>query len=407
MTSQWSALPSIMRIRLAAASVFVLFLGACTATAPISDPGPTSTIRPEFSASTPSEPTKSVDPETPSPISTENPGTLGTPYTGAATCTNLINPGSLSDLKSANLSLTSNAYAEKIALENPEGLSVGRFAVTGGLVCGWSTGYNVEVTYTYGPLSDEMRFEVLDTLDELGYKHTNTSGFDKYEPGETTDDAASFAIGDGSWASSHTFGGGDTIDLLEEVVEHAPAWDSPEKLPPVSNEPLPTAAARPASAPYLTTGGIGDLRLNKPVPAKNSFVTWHPDTCFGAWLTKAPYGDYQEGTDAFALYTSDHKKTGALQFILLSDDSIPTKSGVRIGDSEATLLATYDDLEKRDQPDSTLYAVSDDIGQVVFEVAKHNSVVGAYRANQIVGIMASSAARGDITAPSFMAPCTL
>jgi len=365
---------------------------------------------PETPSATPTETPVAVGTSTPSPTPTGELIEPATAYTGAATCTNLIDADSVAELTDAHLSLTDEGYAEKTAGEPSGGnepLAVGSVALHGGLICGWSSGYTVDVTYTYGPLDDAVREQVLASLDAHGYVLVDGAGYDRYDPGEDDEGWGSFAIGASAWASSHTFGDGDTLDLLDEVVANAPAWDEPEQLPPASTEPLSTEAATPADAPYLTTAGLGDLRLGQPVPASNEFVAWHPDTCFGSWLTKGAYGDYQLGTNAFALYTSEHKKNGTLQFIQLSDDTIPTKSGVRIGDSEGRLLATYGDLEKIDQADATLYAISDDLGHVVFEVAKHNSLIGAYRAGEIIGIVAITAGPGGVSAPSQFAPCTL
>jgi len=280
-------------------------------------------------------------------------------------------------------------------------VSLATFAITGGIVCGWGGGYELTTMYAYGPLSNDLLDQVMPELKEQGYKPVTGAAYERLEK---KDAFGSFAFGNGVWAMSGVNGG---PDLLDEVVANAPAWDEPEQLPPASTEPLSTEAATPADAPYLTTAGLGDLRLGQPVPASNEFVAWHPDTCFGSWLTKGAYGDYQLGTNAFALYTSEHKKNGTLQFIQLSDDTIPTKSGVRIGDSEGRLLATYGDLEKIDQADATLYAISDDLGHVVFEVAKHNSLIGAYRAGEIIGIVAITAGPGGVSAPSQFAPCTL
>lgn len=327
-------------------------------------------------------------------------------YTGAATCLNLLEDSTVDAFVAQNASVTDYRYAEKIALEarNSAQTHVGlaTFALTGGIVCGWGGGYEFDTMYAYGPLSNDLLNQVLPDLKEQGYQPVADA---PYERLDIENGFGSFAFGNGVWAMSGVNGG---PDLLDEVVANAPAWDEPEQLPPVSDEPLSTEAAEPADAPYLTTEGLGDLRLGQPVPAANEFVAWHPDTCFAQWLAKEPYGDYQLGTEALEVFVADHEKTGELQFIRLSDAMIPTRSGVRVGDSEATLLATYDDLEKVDEADATLYGVPGDAGRVVFEVAKRDSPIGAYRAGQITSIAAISFdISADLGSPWFWAPCTL
>jgi hypothetical protein len=245
-------------------------------------------------------------------------------------------------------------------------------------------------------------------LGDRGYVLVEGAGYDRYEPGDLDEGWGTFAFGNGNWAMASTFGAGDLYGLLDEVVANAPAWDEPENLPAVSNDPLPTTAAEPAQPPYLTTEGLGELRIGQPVPENNSFLTWRPDTCYSSWLTRPPYGDYQVGTNALSVYTEGHKKNGALIYVVLNDDTIPTKSGIRVGDSEARLLATIGSLGKSSEADSTLYSVADATGRVVFEVAKHDSLIGAYRAGEIVGIALQWVeASPEVTAPSEFAPCTL
>jgi hypothetical protein len=343
-----------------------------------------------------------VETPTPEPTPSEMAAASVVPYSGEATCANLIDPSTLTEFTQNNASLTGADWSEKIVgelLDNPQfGVDLATFTLYGGISCGWGNGYENFTMYGYGPITDAQKTAAIASLEERGF----TLKGDRYEADE---EWGTFSFGTGNWAGAFVNGGDN---LLDEVVANAPAWSSPEKLSPPSDTPLPTTAATPATAPYLTTEGLGDLRLGTSVPSTNDFVSWHKDTCFGAWLPKSPYGDYQEGTAALELIAKDHKKAGKLQFILLHDDSIPTKSGVRVGDSEARLLATYKDLEKLDAEDSTVYGVKGDAGRVVFEVATHDSLIGAYRAGQITSIAAIAySLSDDLMAPSQWEPCTM
>jgi hypothetical protein len=194
----------------------------------------------------------------------------------------------------------------------------------GGLVCGMATApcCDISLAYSWGPVSAHMADNLKTELDRGDYVKIVENGITYYrwDQNGLTD---GYAFWDGYWASASNFGGGDVLD---DVVRNAPG------------SPLLEADL------YLTSEGLGDLRIGQSIPSSSALVTWIGDYCGdygGAWIAT---GDYE---NRFLVFTEGGKKNGKLTRIAVLSNSIPTKSGVRVGMTIAELqqvFPTFDDV---------------------------------------------------------------
>jgi hypothetical protein len=287
----------------------------------------------------------------PEPTPSSTPTATSTPSTavpsGAATCESLLDPTTVTMLKSAGEVVTDDAYTQKVVDEASGSTRVGlaTFVNYGGLICGWGGAMENSFMYGYGPITSDQSAAAVAQLVERKFTKANGWPYDRYEDGPQA-----FAFTDGYWAYSYNNGGGDKLD---EVTGNAPGF---AHLGAASVQP-----ATPAKAPYLTSEGLGDLRLGAAIPNSSPYAKYDRAACeSGAWRPKSAY----QGTINLRALGAH----GKLQFILLYDATIPTKSGIRVGDSEATLLATYDHFDAKPSATDTHYEIDGTVGKVVFEM---------------------------------------
>jgi hypothetical protein len=147
---------------------------------------------------------------------------------------------------------------------------------------------------------------------------------------------------------------------------------SPTPTPTPTSEPDPSTAPKPDLADvYLTTEGLGSLRLGQPVSA-SGMVEWDPDYCEGIsenpddpangrWVST--YGDDTFGVNVTA--------EGILTAIGVRQADIRTPGDVGLGSTVEDLTAAHPEAEQ--VPPSggltDVWVLRGPEGQTVFEVA--------------------------------------
>jgi hypothetical protein len=188
--------------------------------------------------------------------------------------------------------------------------------------------------------------------------------------------------------------------------------ETPAESPSATPTPVPTATADAGT--YLTSEGYGVFRIGKPIPDDNGLVVWTAEGCKGgAWIpddsTVHEHDDNINKWGFLALPDPKNSHDGALAHILVSDDSIPTKSGVRVGDTLATLnqtYATFDDLYTSPERKAKFFRIDGQAGSVVFMVGGQN--YGYTAPDDVVSVIAVVPIEeelADSAAQMVQAPC--
>jgi hypothetical protein len=148
-------------------------------------------------------------------------------------------------------------------------------------------------------------------------------------------------------------------------------WSSLDS--PIATSPRPV---EPTAEPivyqdeiYLTSEGMGDLRLGKKIPDDTELVFAFGDSCSG-WLTSPPFDVSVRDVSVFSIEVTNPRQDSPLKSITIVSPEIPTKSGARVGDSEAELKARFPDLGDPvvQMTDQAIYAISGTAGKVLFSV---------------------------------------
>jgi hypothetical protein len=178
-------------------------------------------------------------------------------------------------------------------------------------------------------------------------------------------------------------------DLLRDrVLLHAPLsepWSSVDNPLPrhtPAPEPTPTETASPVlqSEVYVTSEGVGDIRIGKPIPRKSGLVEYDPALCndsggkfSGGWKPRPPFDWDTIGAFAFDPVTTTGRIGDPVTRIWITSPAIPTKSGIRVGDTVEKLLSTFPDIEGPDASEGgPLYTVRGYAGKVVFITSPEN-----------------------------------
>jgi hypothetical protein len=334
------------------------------------------------------------------------------------TCENLISPATRAGFSSRNLVEVSGDFipAEVAKTDGKGKVGYSTIAADGGRVCGRGSSASADPTviYGFGYLSPIEGARVKPLLAAQGY----TSEGDHEYVAPAGSGGGTFYFGQGFWAFALD---ADEPGLLEDVVRNGSAM---HVQPPVTMTPTPIESpgsestgapsdaptgkpATPAKPPYLTSEGLGDLRIGQKIPASSTMATYsYLSSCKAdRWHPATKYGD-----GAFTVLTTDRSRTAPLAAIILRDDTIPTKSGIRVGDSLGTLLATYKKFDaKKESGGGTNYVIRGTAGEVVFEVFP-DSEAGEYKANTVAAISlvpASVAAKnlGSVFHTDAVSPC--
>ncbi|MDM4762627.1 hypothetical protein QT381_06370 [Galbitalea sp. SE-J8] len=132
-------------------------------------------------------------------------------------CNGLLDAKTRSVYAAEGLSLTSDAYEEKVAAEDGP---MGEFVRLGGLACGWGeAGGELLALYAYGPITDDQAAQNREVIIAKGSESMSDGWYERFThydgyPG-------GFAFGNGNWAYALDNGGGD---LLDQVVANAPKF---------------------------------------------------------------------------------------------------------------------------------------------------------------------------------------
>lgn len=165
-----------------------------------------------------------------------------------------------------------------------------------------------------------------------------------------------------------------------QTAESSSTASSAASAPPPSpvataSSPSPSPTPTPTTPQlYVTSEGIGELRMGKPVPPGAALVKWDATACgapgSGAWLAPK-ITDTNNRDRAFDTLVDGGVKNGKIVGFVVWSPSVATKSGIRVGDSRAKLEATFPkfDATISDKKGLTdLYALKGTAGTVIFEV---------------------------------------
>lgn len=148
--------------------------------------------------------------------------------------------------------------------------------------------------------------------------------------------------------------------------------------PAAPSVPSPTEPTPSGAEATLSTRGYGDLVIGDPVPVDTGLVEWDPDACsgrFAAWLPAVPDETWPHGT--VVVDTDGQAERGNITGVRVYDSSIETDAGAHTGITLDELRAIYPGLaevtqpyyeETNQVPPSEVYSVSDEFGQLAFEI---------------------------------------
>ncbi|MDM4764115.1 hypothetical protein QT381_13975 [Galbitalea sp. SE-J8] len=285
------------------------------------------------------------------------------------------------------------------------------FIQSGGLVCAWSTSSAMEVSgvMASGAISAADAASRMAALDAEGIDSRQEDGWIRYDEREGYPGGYAFADGFWVWVFVNAEPGTDEPDFLADVVANQDRI-RPLVIPNTTGTAVaddPDAAATPANPPYLTSEGLGPLRIGQPIPDDNGFVTWDSSGCSAGHGLFTPMGDFATGGGddgggpAFTVRIDGGEKASPLEFIVVRDERIPTKSGIRVGDSEARVKATYDSFDAVEETNGErLYVIEGAAGKVVIDVSTGHwdtAAAGTVVAIAVVPIDASLGAPGAPT----------
>lgn len=271
--------------------------------------------------------------------------------------------------------LAGQSYVDKEQADKRSALKP--FIDAGGLVCAWGGEMEVGIIYAWAPISDADAAAQREVLDDDAVASTDEANWVRYAHPDGY--PGGYAFGDGFWAYALINASSDdqVPDVLADIVVNAP--DPSNVVNAGSPTPSADGPATPADPPYLTSEGLDVLRIGQPIPANNPYTVWDPKACYdGGWT---PREKYVHNGKSYALsltvITSMRGRTDPVSAIVLWDDTFATKSGIRVGDSEARLLATYPGIEAVPNTfGETVYVIKGDAGKVVFEIAGANNELG-------------------------------
>jgi hypothetical protein len=151
---------------------------------------------------------------------------------------------------------------------------------------------------------------------------------------------------------------------------------TPQPAPSPNTSPTPTVVA--LSNLKLSPGGLAGLEVGQRIPAKSQFVTYSPTRCptSGGWLTLYPQDSNDSSgqpLDPFDVVTEQGAKTGDVTTVFVWSKQIATSAGIRVGNSQAQVLAAYPSAKHSESYATDVYAVASPAGTLVIEVAGHNS----------------------------------
>lgn len=148
--------------------------------------------------------------------------------------------------------------------------------------------------------------------------------------------------------------------------------DSPIATAPRPVDPAPEPTPEPTvyqDKVYLTSEGMGDLRLGKKIPHDTKLVYPYGDSCSG-WLSSPPFDVSSRSIPVFSIETTVPRSDSPLKSITIVTPEIPTKSGARVGDSEQALKDRFPDLDVATvkYADGSVYVIAGTTGKVLFYV---------------------------------------
>jgi hypothetical protein len=346
------------KVFLGAASAAVIVAAVLIARLVLVPAGPDAATTPEaLPPSTPAVPTATATPTMPR-------------YFGPASCTSLLDPNTVSMF--GNISY--REYSAEIYASNAgdSDWPIAPFLKLGGLFCAWGPDVDhIEVLYAYSPIesNDVMDQEAditsrgfigLSLDDETGIYQVGTEGY---------------AIGDGFWAYADS----DRPEILSALIAHAPENSNRERTDLQADV-------------YASSEGVGDLRIGKPVKTSSTLTFWNDNACapgVGAWNAS---GQFQSdgSSRTFEIVTDDGTRAGDISVIRIFTPAIPTKSGVRVGDSVDRMNEVLDGLALKPSNSGDSYSVEGTSGTITFQVG----ALGENDPRVVLAIVVSSAGTG-------------
>jgi hypothetical protein len=158
-------------------------------------------------------------------------------------------------------------------------------------------------------------------------------------------------------------------------------WDvTPVPILTKKNSNLDEPSDEPTTAPvlqdelYVTSEGLGDLRINEPI-GSSSIATWEPDRCSGTWVMNDPFNSESLGHMVADIVMIDNAKNSPINHIMITSPEIPTKSGARVGDTLTSLKERFPNLGEPVTTDNyATYAIEGTTGKVLFDVGERDSL---------------------------------
>jgi hypothetical protein len=194
-----------------------LSLAGCAADSDLSPvkPSPTSSTGSGASTST-AVPGAGVAEATPS--ATPAPPAPDRPEAGAATCENLLEPGTLAEKSTGNFGLPDqagiDAYVNKT---RDEGSDFALFVDNGGLLCPITNGFRVAEVYGFSPVTADQATAAQAGLIAEGFTATSSSAGDLFTDAADREGIAfAYRFTDGYWFCAYD------LATLDEVVANAP-----------------------------------------------------------------------------------------------------------------------------------------------------------------------------------------
>lgn len=153
-------------------------------------------------------------------------------------------------------------------------------------------------------------------------------------------------------------------------------------------------AALPHTPPDLShlvvsANGLYDLSVGAPASA-SVLVAYGPHRCpaSGGWLPHYPQTSDTSGgqlIDPFDVVTDEGRKNTPVTTIYVWSRDISTAKGIRVGSSQAQVVAAYPVAKVTHADASDLYVVKGTHGELVMEVASHNEYARGEWPPQILG----------------------
>ena len=237
-------------------------------------------------------------------------------YSGTASCTNLVDPNTVMMFTSRTLTEVAEATARASGPSWPPYA----FYENGGLACEWSSGL-AEYSYAYSPLDAQQAEELKAKLAASGFT-IGPEGDPKFL---MTNGPERYIFGDGFWV----YASSPDPHLVDEVYANVLEFAGQERTDLQDQV-------------YVTSEGMGDLRIGKRIPRSSTLAYWDEDACGsgqGVWSASGnSRSDGNTRTVEFA--TAGGERNGELRGIRILTPEIPTKSGIRVGDPVGPVMDT-------------------------------------------------------------------